>query len=49
MEKVAISKSGDALRNLGGYLTSYLQNDSEVFVFVDIQIDKTKTVAPISV
>ena len=48
MEKVTIARNGDPLRNLGSHLSSVVSNDSQVFVFVDIQIDSTKTVAPIS-
>ena len=49
MEKVTISKNGQALKNLGCHLTSVVEDQSEVFVFIDIKIDTSKTVKPIAV
>lgn len=39
MEKVSIARNGEGLKNLGCFMSTFVQNNSQLFVFVDIQVD----------
>ena len=39
MEKVSIARNGDNIKNPGCFMSTFVENNSQLFVFIDIQVD----------
>ena len=49
IQNVSLGQNGDQIKNYGGFVGSYFQNNDEVYVGVDASVDTSRHVQPIAV